>query len=113
MVKMRIPSVLINPFAPMCALRAQKRVQGRSPWRVPRGEPGAEREIEIDRGDTWLSNKTKFSLNRPLNRAKNKFLVGRFFFKKKLKNRPHMGINGLIRYQNFQNWSKMEQKCKN
>ena len=75
---MRILSVLINPFAPMCALRAQKRVQGRSPWRVPRGEPGGKYVIEIDRGDLWLSNKTKFSFIGPLNRAKNHFLVRRF-----------------------------------
>ena len=37
--------------------------------------------IEIDRRDLWLSNKTKFSLRGPLNRAKNKFLV-RCFLKK-------------------------------
>ena len=81
MEKVRIPSLLFNPFATMCALSAQKRVQGRSPWRVPRGEPGAEKVIEIDRGDTWLSNKTKFSLNGPLNRAKIHFLVRRFLKK--------------------------------
>ena len=32
----------------------------------------------MDRGDTWLSNQTKFSLNGPLNRAQSKFLVARF-----------------------------------
>ena len=81
MEKVRIPSLLFNPFATMCALSAQKRVQGRSPWRVPRGEPGAKLVIEIDRRDVWLSNKTKFSLRGPLNHAKIKFLV-RHFLKK-------------------------------
>ena len=81
-IKIGISGLWFNPFIPICGKNAKKRVQGRSPWRVPRGEPGAKNEIEIDRGDTWLSNKTKFSLNRPLNRAKNKFLVGRFFFQK-------------------------------
>ena len=75
MAKIRIPSLLFNPFTTMCALSAQKRVQGRSPWRVPRGEPGGKYVIEIDRGDLWLSNKTKFSFIGPLNRAINHFLV--------------------------------------
>merc|ERR1711928_44664 len=41
MAKIRIPSLLFNPFTTMCALSAQKRVQGRSSWHVPCGAAGA------------------------------------------------------------------------
>ena len=40
-----------NAFSTMCALSAQKQVQGRSPWHVPCGEPSADLGNEIDRGD--------------------------------------------------------------
>ena len=41
----------INAFSTMCAVSAQKQVQGRSPWHVPCGESGADLGNEIDRGD--------------------------------------------------------------
>ena len=74
-IKIGISGLWFNPFIPICGKNAKKRVQGRSPWRVPRGEPGGKYVIEIDRGDLWLSNKTKFSLRGHLNHAKTKFLV--------------------------------------
>ena len=46
-------------------------------------------ENENDRGDLWLSNKTKFSFIGPLNRAKNHSLVQRF----SEKNREKMEIS--------------------
>ena len=40
--KIGVSGLCFNPFIPICGKNAKKRVQGRSPWRVPRGEPGAE-----------------------------------------------------------------------
>ena len=62
----------------MCVFFVKKRVQGRSSWHVLCGDLGAVQTIGIDRGDLWLSNKTKFSFIGPLNRAKNNFLVRGF-----------------------------------
>ena len=41
-IKIGVSGFWFNPFIPICGKNAKKRVQGRSPWRVPRGEPGAE-----------------------------------------------------------------------